>query len=219
MTKRISLFVLFIIISIRVFSQYEKGTIQIGVMGSPLNFGINKNLITNKNTIESTHTPEINLYFGYFILKNFSIGIMPYYTSNFTKESYETFRTKGYGGNVYLRHYYLVRKKISLYSQLGIGAGGHTYMGSPSLFIYSNAPLITRLYDKGFNFMIGTGISYFINHKFSLEFMINYFNENHYKGSSIYTDPLSHKTTTTTINGSAKLIIPSIGLNFFIHSR
>jgi hypothetical protein len=120
---------------------------------------------TTNYTINNLATFQINPEFGYFLSKNWSIGIQPNYSrssgtetsvftsftdqsTNFTKSN--DYHTDVVGLTINVRYYYMLTDRIGIFPQFGISSqndlknfsnGEITLLGSPNIVFFATQKL------------------------------------------------------------------------------
>lgn len=201
MIKRNFFLLLLLVISLATHAQVSKGTFQVGVTASPLYYKIH-----DPDYKSSGYVGNINL--SYFLRKNISVGIMPYYSSQLFYDElyYPDLIQKDFGMNAFARFYY-VRNKISVFGQLGLGIG-------KSLDFYKHPPVgMNKKYSdlKGPNLLLGLGLNYQLNNKVSLEVALYGLDMINYKGTSFGHPYTGYKNSFG--------LYPSFGVNLCLNSN
>jgi opacity protein-like surface antigen len=197
MKKLLFTYLLSFIFIVNAFGQLEKKTNQMGISALPV-FDV-FNIFPNNKISGFAMTGN----FGYFAVKNLSIGMQPYYaqvsnsytSSLLQKENQEI---KLYGLNTYVRYYFIKKEKFLTYSLASIGFGNSdqktTILSSPTF------PSNPHYNKSTMVFMLGVGADYFIMNNLALEVNVPYFNVKYFS-----TDPNMHFQTA----------VPTIGLQFY----
>ena len=193
---------IFIFISTFIFNAYcqlEKNSTQAGLSALPV-FDVFKLVPDNKiSGIALTGN------YGFFAIKNMSIGIQPYYaqvSNSYTSKilEKENQEIKLYGLNTYLRYYFIRKEKFLTYALASIGFGNSdqkTTNLSSSAFVKNSHTDKSVLVS-----VLGIGANYFIMKNLAIELNVPYFNVKY-----ISTDPNDMHFQSA---------VPTIGLQYYL---
>jgi hypothetical protein len=192
MQKKFTLFVIFLFASAISMAQFQKGTIT-----TNFNLGdIRYQSLENKNFQKNNYL-SFNPGIGYFIKKNWEIGIGVNFSSLHLRDSahggyYQNSRTVG--AFVYT-NYYLGKRKLKPYLTFETGLNYTT-----GKYIYNANPL-TRFSIRDFYYSIGGGLNWNISSRFS-----------------IFTEATYRNEYPFDRNGYGRLHL-TIGARFFLNKR
>lgn len=149
--KHILTLVLFFIYS-NSFCQLEKKTWLIGGSG---NFRSSKDLSNLK-----TKRAELNCNIGYFIIDKLTIGLLPSYTHQSVKSSFQNNKSNFYAFGPFVRYYFLKNdSRLNVFSSIGYQFGKTT----------------NSIGDAKINFFSSNvGCALFFNNIVALEFILGY---------------------------------------------
>lgn len=170
---KLSLIIISLAFLANAYSQTEKSTKQAGISVLPI-YDILNTYPDNKIA-----GGAVMGNFGFFVMNDLSIGLMPYYGQVSNKYNISTFDFHEerqdislYGLNTYMRYYFFKKKKVLVYASASFGFGNihkqTTNLAIQSLVDYSESD------DSVYTILAGLGVNYSLSPRISLELNIPY---------------------------------------------
>jgi hypothetical protein len=196
--KNIFILIHFCFLSLSAFSQTEKGSMLIGGTASgylPFN-------------IKGLYTLSLSPKVGYFLCRNFAVGINPYgtITHYYYKDSFKG-NTSSIGIGPFLR-YYVGKSKLRPFIE---GGFSYAHLANSTKNLDGNTASDSKSHRNYLSEHIGIGMVYFINSYVGIETNLIYQHTN----QKIYQSAMAYYPQSTYTNSYGNLTL-SVGFQIYI---